>query len=297
MRSVIITFLVLLLFPGLSEAGYKVLAVQSVSVKPYDDAFYGFESECNCEIERIIINETEETDIASEIPEMMPDLILAVGKGAFLKVKNITSIPIVYLMVLNQQSLLPYGKNVTGVSMNLEPAQQLSIIRISLPEVKRLGALYDPDRMSGFVETAVKESHKYGLEFIPEEVHTHREVPDRLKSLAGRIDCYWMLPDATVLTPETEELFTEFSIEFNVPVVTFSDKYLEKGALLSMGVDPYDMGRQAAEIAGKIFSGVRIEEVKPVEARRIVLSINDKVERSLALRVNREKSGNILIHE
>ena len=94
-----------------------------------------------------------------------------------------------------------------------------------------------------------------------------------------------MLPDLTVLTPETVEYLLLFSLEQEVPVLTFSDKYLEMGGLLSIGVDPYDMGRQAGELGRRILSAPKARQSDFVFARKGLVTINSTVARKLGIQV------------
>ncbi|MFZ2948374.1 MAG: ABC transporter substrate binding protein, partial [Desulfuromonadaceae bacterium] len=83
-------------------------------------------------------------------------------------------------------------------------------------------------------------------------------------------DLFWMLPDITVITPETAEAILLFSLENNIPILTFSEKYLERGAMLSIGIDPFDIGRQAGEMAQTLFSSG--ESARHVEARKALVT-------------------------
>ena len=47
--------------------------------------------------------------------------------------------------------------------------------------------------------------------------------------------------------PENEFPFL-FFLENKIPILTFAEKYVEIGALISIGIDVFDMGRQAGEI-------------------------------------------------
>jgi putative ABC transport system substrate-binding protein len=59
-------------------------------------------------------------------------------------------------------------------------------------------------------------------------------------------------------------------------VVTFSDNYLEMGALLSLNIDPHDIGEQAWEIVKMVLSGTDIKEIAMSDARKADVTINLK---------------------
>lgn len=134
-----LTGLFLILSFGLAEAGQKIMAVQSMRVKPYEEAMRGFKSVANFEINRLILAESEGADLIKKINKVRPDVVLSIGMEALSKLKTIKNIPIVYLMVLNPQSLIEPDRNISGVSMIISPARQLKALLKVLPEVKRVG--------------------------------------------------------------------------------------------------------------------------------------------------------------
>ena len=83
----------------------------------------------------LVLSEAEGLNIFREIRSSMPDLILAVGADALLGLKAIKDIPIVYAMVSNPESIPFAGANITGVSMNISPEKQLSLLREAFPDL------------------------------------------------------------------------------------------------------------------------------------------------------------------
>jgi len=110
------------------------------------------------------------------------------------------------------------------------------------------------------------------------------------------IDVFWMLPDLTVITPETVEFLLLFSFENKIPLFTFSEKYVEMGAFLSMDIDAFDMGRQAGEMASEILAGEDVKKIEQTYARKAIVSTNLLIARKLGIRtmlaVNLEEREN-----
>ena len=105
-----------------------------------------------------------------------------------------------------------------------------------------------------------------------------------------KIDVFWMLPDITVITPETVEFLLLFSFKNRIPLLAFSEKYLELGAFMSTGIDPFDMGAQAGEMANKILSGRQIKNVHQVLARKVVVSTNLMIAGKLGINLSIAKT-------
>lgn len=99
------------------------------------------------------------------------------------------------------------------------------------------------------------------------------------------IDVLWMLPDLTVVTPETGRILFLLAMEAGRPVVSFSEKYGEQGALMTISADPYDMGCQAADVAQKIFSGRPVSSLDSSYARKAVVTVNSRVAEKLGVTI------------
>lgn len=285
-RNILSIVIFLILFQGLAEAEQEIVALQSIKVAPYEQAVEGVKSVCGARIKRLVISELKGADVVDTINGIKPDMVLAIGMGALSKVKVIKGIPVVYLMVLNPQSILFGEKNVTGVNMNIPLEKQLHTLREALPGLKKVGLLYDPGRTGSLVRAAQNAAGRIGIKLLAMKVHSTREVPSLVRDMRGKIDIFWMLPDLTVITPETVEVFLLLSLEDRIPILTFSEKYVELGALISIGIDAFDIGRQAGEMANAILSGKDVGGIKPVDARKAVISVNLKVARKLGIRID-----------
>ncbi|MCX5830851.1 MAG: ABC transporter substrate-binding protein [Deltaproteobacteria bacterium] len=266
-----------------AEAGQKVLAIQSVPVAPYEQAIKGFEHVYGSAVERLLISDLKEIDVLKKIREIRPDMLLAVGRDALLSVKHLTTIPVIYCMVLNPRSLLSDEKNISGVSMNLPPEKQLSELLKMLPAARDIGLLYDPDQTGIFVQGVRNAAVRMNVNLTATAVHRSGDVPALLNTMKGKANVFWMLPDITVITPETLKSILLLSLENKMPILTFSEKYLELGAMLSIGIDPFDVGSQAGEMAQKIFSGGNFMEPQHVDARKASLSINVGIARKFGI--------------
>ena len=285
-RSLFPILFLLFLFPGISEAEPEIVAVQSVRVSPYEEAIKGFRSICDVGMRRVVLSESGRAKAMRSIKDTGPEMILAIGGDALSMAKRIKSIPIVYTMVLNPLSRLSGEENIRGVSMNIPPKQQLRALLRALPHVKTVGLLHNPDRKGYFVREAHVAALGIGINIVAREIHSPKDAPSLIMDMRGKIDAFWMLPDITVITPQTVEFLLLFSLENAIPLLAFSEKYVELGAFMSTGIDAFDMGRQAGEIANRIVSGADVTHVHHVGARRLVISTNLMVARKLGITVD-----------
>ena len=285
--KILTSFLIFVCCCGLAEAGQRVLVIQSLNVPPYEEALAGFKSVCDAEITKVIISDQERINPSQIIQSDKPELILAIGMDALTKIKEIEDIPIIYMMVLNPQAITFGEKNISGISMTLSPEKQVTTLLEVLPAIKRIGTLYNPDRTGNFIKGAVNAANNRGITLVAEKVQSTKELPPALKNIQKKIDAFWMIPDITVYSPETIEFLLLFLLENQKPIISFSEKYVELGALMSISVDPYDIGNQAGEVAKAILSSNGSKrDVQRIDARKAVIFINLKIAKKLRITID-----------
>ncbi|GAB4285263.1 MAG: ABC transporter substrate-binding protein [Deferrisomatales bacterium] len=283
----------------------EIAVVQSASIEPYNQAVHAFRTALSRAAPPTGPNRLQPvafTDYVLSEPgasdrldhdlagARRPDLILAVGATALKQVGQAGEIPVVYAMVPPP----PPGRrprNATGVEMEIPPARWLESLVHLLPGTKRVGAIYDPERTGRTVARAQAYARSLGVELVALPVASGREVPSALARLAGRVDALWMLPDLTVVTPETARRMLLFSVEHRVPVLTFSERYLKLGAAAALTFDSASMGAQAAEMARRILGGSPVADVPPEPARQVRVLVNRAIEQKLRTPVTRRRAS------
>jgi len=284
---------------GNAEGSEKVLVLQSVMIPPYEAVVQGFRSVCcNEPIERLAVHEQEPSDLLKHVRNSRPSLILAIGLEALRKAQDVKEIPVVYCMVLTSPSHpLGNGINITGVSMNVPQEKQLGMFIDALPEVKRIGIVYSAGHTGRFAESACMAAKGKNITVVRKEVESSKEVAPAMEAMKGSIDAFWMLPDMTLINEVTVEYMLSFSMENHIPLLTFSNMYVEQGALMSIGVDTEDIGAQAGEMAKKILSGSAVKNVPPVEARKAVSHINLTVAKKLGVTLEKDVvNRSVIVH-
>jgi putative tryptophan/tyrosine transport system substrate-binding protein len=229
-------------------------------------------------------------DVVRETRKASPSIILSIGMDALEKVKKIEDIPVIYIMTPGPRTIPESGKgmNFTGVRMNIAQEEQISIFLKAVPAIKTIGVIYNPDKTRQLAQRAIDACKKAGINLIAKELSDPRESPPAIKSMEGKVDGFWMLPDSSIFTAETIEYLFLFSIVNRVPILTFSEIYLESGALMSVGVDSFDMGAQAGRIANEILAGKPLSSYPPVDAKKEVISINTKTAEKLGIHIDEE---------
>jgi putative ABC transport system substrate-binding protein len=172
--------------------------------------------------------------------------------------------------------------SVGGVGILPAPERYLELFKAI--GARRVGIVHDPARTGHYLKRARAAAQQSGIALVVREVRSPQETAARLEQMQGAVDALWMLPDSTAVTAETLEAFSRFSLRHKVPVVTFSEQYLAKGAAVSLDIDRTDLGRQAGEQANALLAhpGARSTTL---DARKLQLHANGAVARNLGLEI------------
>lgn len=217
-----------------------------------------------------------------------PDLIYAVGIYALQAlVGRITDIPIVFSMVLNPPVVIgPQARNITGASMNVSVDVQLRSLKQLAPQARRIGVVYDPSKTGFLVAAAQRIAPELGVTVVARAIDSPRASVAALDELEKRVDALWILPDATVLSPETVQYMLLVSFRRKIPLLGLSDSQAKMGALLAISFrSGQDVGRQAGELAKAILGGRRVEDVPYTMADKTKLTLNLKTAEKIGLQV------------
>jgi putative ABC transport system substrate-binding protein len=266
-----------------SAESFEIIVVKSAELKPYQEVLRGIRDSCDCTVREFKLQEDEGVE---KILKKPPDAVLAIGTSAFKKVREMKSLPVIYTMVMPSEIAGSLRPNISGVSMDSDPVETIVAMREVFPKAKRIGVLYDPRYTEAFVAEAVQAAAAAGIELVVKQAHDQRDIPRLVDEMRNKIDILWMLPDPTVITNTMVEYLLQFSFQYNVPIFSFADKYIEMGAVAALVVDPYSLGVQAGEIVNTLSAGHR--DAIRVYARTPRLIINTKVTSKMGLKISDE---------
>ena len=288
----LIVGLLALIWPSVLLAT-EVVILKSSDIAAYNQAINGFKAALPPHMtltEYDLQGDLEKgRKFARKIRASDPALVLAIGlKAAKAAQLEIGDIPVVYAMVLDPTKYGLTTPNMTGILLEIPLERQLSTIHSVLPQVRRLGALYDPAKTAATIAEAQRLTKRDGIELIASAVSHEREVPAALRNLLGPVGALWLVPDSTVLTDESLRFILNAALEQRVPVIGFSREFARSGALLCLSVNYSDIGRQAGQLARKLLDGRLSMPMKPMPPERIDLSLNLKTARFLGIEIPKD---------
>lgn len=273
----------------------RIVALKSADVDVYNEVLEGFKSVSRGSI-------ISEYDMEGDLQRgkkflarlrsgPKPDLILAIGIWALqVVVEEVRDIPVVFAMVLNPTTVIGQEThNITGASMNVPIEQQIALLKKVSPQVRRIGVIYDPSKTGFLVKQAERIAREQGVRLVAKAIASSKDAFAALDAMQGEIDALWILPDLTVLAPESVQYMLLFSFRNKIPLLGLSENQVRMGALLGLSFESgLDIGGQAGELANEILSGKSAEEIPFTTARKARLTVNLKTASKLGLQIPKE---------
>jgi putative ABC transport system substrate-binding protein len=215
-----------------------------------------------------------------------PALYLVLGSRATdLVINQVHDVPIIEALAVDV-ARLEETDNATGILMEHSVAVQLEYLKRILPDVERLGVLFNPSENSQRVDQAQSVAQSMKLELIRGRVETPRDLPGVLRMVSSSAQVIWGIVDHTVLVAETAKHILVYSFRNRIPLTGLSDSWVKAGALYSLERDYEDVGAQCAEQAIKIFNGAAPGSLKLASPRKVTYALNLKTASHMKLNLS-----------
>jgi ABC-type uncharacterized transport system substrate-binding protein len=217
---------------------------------------------------------------ASE-PLQKRSIVVAVGMGAMKKVPAGGVPGWVGLMVprASVEAVSELPDNGAILVMDQPLKRIFDLVRIGLPGRNRVGALASSSSMP-WLRPQKRLAAERGFEFLVEPA-TAETMPKVLDGLLPSSDILLALPDSAIHNRNTVPLILLASYRLGIPVVAYSESYLNAGAILALYSTPTQTARQAATMVMDILRGkAPLGIVEPMEFK---VGVNDRVARSLGI--------------
>lgn len=222
--------------------------------------------------------------IANTLVSSKPDLIYAIATTTTQAVAQATNdIPVVFSAITDPESAGILKENVTGVSDRVNIKQQLELMKKLNPNAKKVGVIFNSSEQNSMVQvndlkTAASE---LGMEVVATGVTQASEIPQASETLIGEVDMIYTPTDnlvASLINLITEKATAAKKIVFGAEAA-----HVEGGALITQGVDYYELGKRAGQMAVEILKGKKPSEIKieTVELNDIV--VNEKTLNALGI--------------
>ncbi|MCQ5363945.1 ABC transporter substrate-binding protein [Anoxybacillus salavatliensis] len=281
------------------EKTYKVGVTQIVEHPSLDAAFNGFKKaleekglkvEYDVQIAQGDMNNNQ--TIANNFVADGVDLIFANSTPSALGALNATKdIPIVFTSVTDPvgaklvQSMENPGGNVTGTTDTHPDAIPKTVQFIDqFVNGNRVGMIYNAGEQNSVAQVdAVKKAMEgTDLTIVPVSVSTSAEVKQAAESLVGKVDCFYVITDNTVVS--ALESVIQVANDQDLPLFVGELDSVKRGGFAAYGFDYYDIGYEAGVMAADILEGKKKPAELPVQyPQKLKLVINKKAAKEMGV--------------
>lgn len=228
------------------------------------------------------------TLIANNYKADKKDLVFGIATPSAQQLaNNITDIPVLFSAVTDPASAKILNSNVTGTSDKVDNvSQQLDLLLKLNPNVKKIGVLYNPSEQNSLVQIAEiqKRAKEKKLEVVLQGITNFGELAQATKNLLTQVDALYLPTDNLVVSGM--QLITSEAINAKKIVVVSENSSVEIGALFTMGIDYYELGKRTGQMAVEILNGKPVSKVPFETSKQLKLYVNKKTAKSLGIDIN-----------
>jgi putative tryptophan/tyrosine transport system substrate-binding protein len=234
-------------------------------------------------------------DMAAELVRMKVDILLVSSSTFVEPARQATkTIPIVFAIHADPvglghvASLARPGGNITGLSTLLTDlvAKELEIFKEALPQITRIGILWNPTTPSHgpAVQAVEAVGEKLGVQLLLVPAQTVEEFDGAFSTIA-RERMGGFLVIASPLSFSQRAPLAELALKHRLPGMFGTRENVEAGGLMSYGADYNDLHRRAALYVDKILKGAKPADLPVEQASKYEFIINLKTANALGLAI------------
>ena len=243
----------------------RVAVVISQRIKPYVEAFAGFqeksETSAETEIKSYYLDKYTgggRDRLVKIIRRGRFDLVVAIGPAATRFVWTHFPGPDtkkLYTMVLRPANLTSGAPDTRGIALDIPPGTQLEALSCFLPSSHRVGILYNPDHNGSFLKNFISEARTFDIEIVPMAVSSTKGINALLQKNWQKIDTLLFIPDPTVIYESLVKHLIKQALLRQIPSVGFNRFFHENGAALAFVLDYKQTGKKTGCQALSILRG------------------------------------------
>jgi len=183
-------------------------------------------------------------------------------------------------------SLAKPGRNATGVYLvqGDASARRFALLREVMPQLKRLGAVFDrnaPDYQARRA-THEKSARAAGIELVSQEFTNFEVVAKTLAQFKrDGIIAAEITPSFALIARRRE--VAVLAERNGIALVAHRSEWAEAGAVLTYGIDSGESHRRAAGIADRILKGSKASEIAVERVQKYEVAVNSRSAAALGL--------------
>lgn len=237
--------------------------------------------------------------LSNKLINKKSDLILAIATPSAQALANTSkNIPILVTAITSPEeaglvkSNEEPNTNVTGVSDIAPVKEQIKLIKILKPSVKKIGILFSSNEVNSSYQAklAEQEAKNLGIETHLFTVSQSSEVIEVVQNMIRSIDAIYTPTDNMMAS--VMPTISSIATPAGIPIVCGETNVVSKGAVGTFGVDYYDLGKLAAKQAYEILINNKSPQNMPIEhSKENKLTLNSDIIEKLKIKIPEELSS------
>jgi ABC-type uncharacterized transport system substrate-binding protein len=265
-RYLLFALLVLLLNTEVHAASSGILILKSGQENIYSEIVDTFaahlkesckrqSNDCFVPALKIVsLNEYDKADEERLLRQPWQLIVTVGGKAAARIAEHPPSTPVLHTVLPHKTLNYVYrnrsSARVSAIFVDQPFARKLALVRIAMPESKRIGILItansEVDR-----EWMQKQAAKFSLTLQFGVVDSEQQIGNVLRETLEQSDVLLALPDPSIFNQSTVKSILLSSYHNRVPVVGFSMAYVKAGAIAAVYSSPEEIGEHIGESIGQ----------------------------------------------
>ena len=216
------------------------------------------------------------------------DLIFAIATPSAQASYNTTKdIPILISAVTDPvkagivESMDKPGTNVSGTSDYLPVEKQLDLMKKLLPNIKKIGVLYNTSEVNSEVQVDELKNAAVDYEIITMGITSTNEVNNAINSLVKKIDVLFVPTDNLVVS--SLPIIVRSTLQEKIPIIASEQGSVENGALATAGINYYKLGYETGKMAVEILKGAEISNMPLKISEETDIFINEDTLKALGI--------------
>jgi ABC-type uncharacterized transport system substrate-binding protein len=241
----------------------------------------------------------DESRIRGFFVALHPQLAIAVGAGGAAVLLRLAppDLPLVYSVALaGDPELDKPGRFRSVLTVDLPPDVLMAEVARRFPGRTRIGVIRGPVQTPASMRSLEHAGRRAGLTLEIVTCEQARDLVAAFLRLQSHADLVWCPPDAALYTSATLKPLLVASLTSRLPIIGFSEQFVQAGALFGGSADFVEVGRQTAALAARVLHNEQTPARQAAREFRFVY--NQRVSRLLGVKaaIPADPVGLVVIH-
>lgn len=177
------------------------------------------------------------------------------------------------------------GTNVSGTT-DMNPIEgQLDLLFELAPETKTVGFIYNSSEDNSQLQVKIAKEYldTKGVAYTEKTVSTTNDVQQAVTSLVNDCDAIYVPTDNVLASAMS--IVSEVTASSNTPVICGESGMVKSGGLATLGINYYNLGYQAGEMAIRVLGGADISTMAIEASTNYDFCINGDVANAIGVTV------------